>query len=107
MHQLLCQQLAQLHLDQQPTPTTAQWNAFLILVGDTYHAALDEPSVPAPEGSLAHLRHDFKTPLSSIRGFAAAMLEDKEMPADTRTEFLQLVVQESDRLKELIDHHLR
>jgi len=107
MHRLLRQQLDQLGLTADQAPPADRWHALLRLVSDTYSAALDEAALRAPEGCMASLRHDFKTPLSSIRGFAAAMVEDPAMPLGTRSEFLQLIVQESDRLTRLIDDNLR
>lgn len=44
--------------------------------------------------------HEFKTPITSIRGFAI-LLQSGELSEDERTEYLNIIVSESDRLRRL------
>ena len=44
--------------------------------------------------------HEFKTPISSINGFASLVLE-KDMPEDEQREYLKIIVDESARLSNL------
>ena len=42
--------------------------------------------------------HEFKTPIASIKGFAQLLLEDDSLPEDTKKQYLQIIVDESERL---------
>ena len=48
------------------------------------------------------LTHEIKSPLSAIRG-AAELLEDADMPADTRAHFLANITRETQRIQEIVD----
>jgi Na+/proline symporter/nitrogen-specific signal transduction histidine kinase len=64
--------------------------------------------------SLDHLKDDFmssvthelRTPLTSIRALSELMLDDPEMDADQRQEFLGIIVAESERLTRLVNQVL-
>lgn len=45
--------------------------------------------------------HEFKTPIASIKGFAQLLLEDESIPEETRRQYLQIIVDESERLSGL------
>ncbi|MCM1083564.1 MAG: HAMP domain-containing histidine kinase [Clostridium sp.] len=47
--------------------------------------------------------HEFKTPIASINGFASLLLE-KKLPDEQRREYLQIIVEESERLSKLADN---
>lgn len=49
------------------------------------------------------MAHEFKTPLTSIKGATTSLLADPNQPAETRTELLNIADEEADRLKDLID----
>ncbi len=51
---------------------------------------------------IANVSHDFRSPLTSIRGFLVAML-DGTIPADLYEKYLRIVLNETDRLKKLTD----
>ncbi len=55
---------------------------------------------------ISHLYHELLSPLGSIKGFACTMLADKEMDEETRTEFLNIINDESERLALLIENLL-
>lgn len=55
---------------------------------------------------ISHLYHELLSPLGSIKGFASTMLADKEMDEETRTEFLNIINDESERLALLIENLL-
>ena len=55
---------------------------------------------------VSHLSHEMLSPLASIKGFASTMLADKEMDEETRTEFLNIINDESERLALLIENLL-
>ncbi len=42
--------------------------------------------------------HDFRRPLMAIRGFAELVLEEKDLAPETRQEFMQTVISETDHL---------
>lgn len=52
---------------------------------------------------VSSVSHELRTPLTSIKGFSVTILRDKEMPEDTRTEFLKIIEKESARLSDLIE----
>lgn len=45
--------------------------------------------------------HEFKTPITSMAGFADLLLEDDEMPADEAHEYMQIISTEAHRLANL------
>ncbi len=45
--------------------------------------------------------HEYKTPIASIKGFAQLLLEDDNIPEETRKQYLQIIVDESERLSGL------
>ncbi|MCS7224287.1 MAG: ATP-binding protein [Armatimonadetes bacterium] len=54
---------------------------------------------------VATVSHELRTPLTAIKGFIATLLEDRESYFDpeTRFEFYQIIDQETDRLRRLIE----
>jgi signal transduction histidine kinase len=42
--------------------------------------------------------HDFRRPLMAIRGFAELVLEEEDLPPETRQEFMRTVISETDHL---------
>ncbi|MDP8222606.1 MAG: histidine kinase dimerization/phospho-acceptor domain-containing protein [Candidatus Lernaella stagnicola] len=107
MHTLLEKQLAQLRIAAQTPPDAEQWAALLNEISRAYEALLGENPQPPAEGSAEHLRHELKTPLASVRGFADVILNDTDLDDATRREFLQLIVKETDRVITLVDRHIR
>ncbi len=55
---------------------------------------------------VSMVSHELRTPLTSIRAFGEIMLNNPEMDADQRREFLEVVVRESERLTRLINQVL-
>ncbi|HZU68307.1 MAG TPA: ATP-binding protein [Ktedonobacteraceae bacterium] len=52
---------------------------------------------------LAIVSHELRTPLTSIKGYATSLLEtDVELDAATQRDFLQRIVEEEDRMAELV-----
>jgi signal transduction histidine kinase len=50
--------------------------------------------------------HDFRKPLMAIRGFAELVLEEPDLPIETRQEFMRTVITETDQLAELANDTL-
>lgn len=50
---------------------------------------------------INNFSHEFKTPITSLGGFADLLLEDEEMPPEERREYLQIISSESRRLANL------
>ena len=50
---------------------------------------------------INNFSHEFKTPITSLGGFADLLLEDEEMPAEERREYLGIISSESHRLAAL------
>jgi signal transduction histidine kinase len=55
---------------------------------------------------VAIVAHDFRKPLMAIRGFAELVLEEPDIPADTREEFMRTVIKETEDLARLADDTL-
>jgi signal transduction histidine kinase len=56
---------------------------------------------------VATVSHELRTPLGFIKGYATSLLrEDAEWDENTRREFLNIIDEETDRLRELIDNIL-
>jgi signal transduction histidine kinase len=56
---------------------------------------------------VATVSHELRTPLGFIKGYATSLLrDDANWDEETRREFLQIIDEETDRLKELIDNLL-
>lgn len=56
---------------------------------------------------ISTISHELRTPLGFIKGYVTTLLrEDVEWKPETRIEFLKIVDDESDRLRELIDNLL-
>jgi two-component system phosphate regulon sensor histidine kinase PhoR len=52
---------------------------------------------------ISSVSHELRTPLTSIKAYAETMLHDKNMPEETKIEFLQVINEESERLTNLIN----
>lgn len=52
---------------------------------------------------VANVSHELRTPISSIKGYAETLLDDKVEDKNTVKEFLNIIYQDSDRLANLID----
>ena len=50
---------------------------------------------------VENVSHEFKTPITSLGGFADLLLEDEEMPLEERREYLQIISSEARRLAAL------
>ena len=50
--------------------------------------------------------HDFRKPLTAIRGLAELLLEEPELPAETIQDYMRTVIEESDGLARLADDTL-
>ncbi|MCH9807756.1 MAG: sensor histidine kinase [Alphaproteobacteria bacterium] len=55
------------------------------------------------DGFISTVSHELRTPLTSIRSFAEIIFDNPEMPDQQRSEFVDIIVKESERLTRLID----
>ncbi|MBI4429918.1 MAG: HAMP domain-containing histidine kinase [Ignavibacteriales bacterium] len=55
------------------------------------------------ERILSRLSHELRTPVTSIVGYAEALLTEPSMRSETRQEFIEIIKEESDRLSSLVD----
>lgn len=55
------------------------------------------------DGFVSTVSHELRTPLTSIRSFSEIIYDNPDMPPDQRTEFIGIIVKESERLTRLID----
>lgn len=51
---------------------------------------------------LDTVAHELKTPITGIRAATELIIDDAEMPAEIKEQFLQIILQDSDRLSRLI-----
>ena len=51
---------------------------------------------------VANVSHELKTPITAIRGLIETVVDDSDMPSDTRTRFLERVRDQSVRLSSLV-----
>jgi signal transduction histidine kinase len=50
-----------------------------------------------------HVSHEFKTPITAIRGAAELLLDNEAMPAEQRRRFLQNILADIERMTELLE----
>jgi signal transduction histidine kinase len=55
---------------------------------------------------VAIIAHDFRSPLMAIRGFAELVLEDTDLPLESRQEFMQTIIDQTDDLARLANDTL-
>ncbi len=55
---------------------------------------------------MSSVTHELRTPLTSIRALAEVMVDDEQMPAQQRQQFLGIVVAETERLSRLVNQVL-
>jgi Na+/proline symporter/nitrogen-specific signal transduction histidine kinase len=55
---------------------------------------------------MSSVTHELRTPLTSIRALAELMVDDPDMPAEQRQQFLGIVVAETERLSRLVNQVL-
>lgn len=68
-----------------------------------HHQAINLVNQPAENEALAVLAHEMRTPLTSIKGYATALLMDEiSFSPEKHREFLQLIDRECDVLEALI-----
>ena len=51
---------------------------------------------------VANVSHELRTPLTSIKGACETVMDDPEMPAETRQYFLDMALTESDRMTRIV-----
>ena len=52
---------------------------------------------------LDSVAHELRTPITAIRATSELLLDDEDMPAEIKKEFLENIISESDRLAEIIN----
>jgi signal transduction histidine kinase len=55
---------------------------------------------------ISTVTHELRTPLTSIRAFSEILHDDPHMPAERRSEFIAIIVKESERLTRMINQVL-
>jgi signal transduction histidine kinase len=51
---------------------------------------------------VANVSHELRTPITSIRSYAETLEDDPGMPASTRRKFLEVILNESDRMTKIV-----
>ncbi len=51
---------------------------------------------------IANVSHELRTPLTSVKGATETVLEDEDMPDSIRRHFLNIVINESDRMTRIV-----
>lgn len=55
---------------------------------------------------ISNVSHEFKTPISSIQGFVE-MIKNKDLPEDKRNAYIDIIIEETERLSNLSSNMLR
>lgn len=55
---------------------------------------------------ISNVSHEFKTPISSIQGFLE-MIKNKDLPEDKRNAYIDIIIEETERLSNLSSNMLR
>jgi signal transduction histidine kinase len=55
---------------------------------------------------MSSVTHELRTPLTSIRALAELMVDDAQMPAEQRQQFLSIITAETERLSRLVNQVL-
>ena len=55
------------------------------------------------ERILSRFSHEFRTPVTSIVGYAEVLLSEPALPSETRQEFIEIIKEEGDRLSNLMN----
>jgi signal transduction histidine kinase len=58
---------------------------------------------PAPGRIPDRLAHDLKTPLATIHGYAMTLLDQKDLPEESRRWLLEVIVRECERMTGMIE----
>ena len=60
---------------------------------------------PTSEGARIpdRLAHDLKTPLATIHGYALTLLEQEDLPEDSRRWLLEVILRECDRMTRMVE----
>ena len=51
---------------------------------------------------VANVSHELRTPITGVRSYAETLASDPDMPADTRERFLNVILNESDRMTKIV-----
>jgi signal transduction histidine kinase len=58
---------------------------------------------PAPQRIPDRLAHDLKTPLATIHGYAMTLLDQKDLPEESRRWLLEVIARECEGMTRMID----
>ena len=92
------QRVLQLLAAPLATPTAGQWGCVLVLHDLTELRRLEG----IRRDFVANVSHELKTPLTSMRGYLETILDDPEMPPDTRRAFLERAESMTQRLAAIV-----
>lgn len=51
---------------------------------------------------VANVSHELRTPITSVRSYAETLEDEPDMPEDTRQRFLEVILNESDRMTKIV-----
>ncbi len=74
-------------------------SGFIVVFQDITQAALLERN---RREFIANVSHELRTPLTSVKGATETIIEDPEMPESTKNRFLNIVINESDRMTRIV-----
>lgn len=98
-------------LDRTSRPFIHQDLGLLVAIGNQIGVAVENIRLYEETKKVDQLKsdfvskvsHEFRTPLTSIKGFVEILLSYEDISAEKQKEFLQIINQESDRLIRLIN----
>ena len=89
-----------IELPEELAPTQSALNAIKAAAEQSERAA--QAAEQRKDELVVYLAHDIKTPLTSIVGYLSLLVDDPDLPRDTRRRYAGIALEKADRLEALL-----